>query len=507
MRLLAAAGMGVTALARNAQAAQAAQAARAAGAPAQASAGAQGKAAPNLAWQVITTAEGGGERFAPRPLPALIAATQPVETDISVFVDTRHAFQTVFGFGGAVTDAVAEVYAKLKPEAQKALLTAYFDPRQGIGYSVARISIHSSDFGSGSFTYVKDGDRSLNSFSIEHDMQYRVPLLRRILALGTAQNNPVRVFASPWSAPAWMKTNNSMLQGGSLLPEYRDTWAQYAVRFVKAYEKTGIPIWGMTVQNEPMAKQTWDSMVYTAEEETRYLGDHLGPALAKAGLGDKKILVWDHNRDLLPQRANHLLSDPKARKYVWGVGYHWYETWAGGEPMHRNVAAVHEAWPDVNLLMTEGCIEKFDPAKLQLWANGERYGTQMIADLNAGAVGWIDWNILLDSRGGPNHKNNFCFAPVHASDDGQLVFTPIYSYIGHFSRYIRPQARRVNATASRSVLETTAFRNVDGSLAVVVLNKTDQAQRYRLFVDEKEVAVDIPAHAIQTVLGSPAGAA
>jgi glucosylceramidase len=255
------------------------------------------------------------------------------------------------------------------------------------------------------------------------------------------------------------------------------------------------------VQNEPMAKQTWESMIFSAEEETRFLGDHLGPALQAAGLGGRKIIVWDHNRDLLPQRAAHILADPKARPYVWGVGYHWYETWAGGEPMHRNVAAVHEAWPDVNLLMTEGCIEKFDPARVQDWANGERYGSQMIADLNAGGVGWVDWNMLLDSRGGPNHKNNFCFAPLHASDDGQLVFTPIYTAIGHFSRYIRPGARRVSAATSRSTLAATAFRNADGSLAVVVMNRSDEPQRYRLFVDRKEVAVEIPARAIQTVVG------
>jgi glucosylceramidase len=270
---------------------------------------------------------------------------------------------------------------------------------------------------------------------------------------------------------------------------------------VKSYEKAGIPLWGLSVQNEPMAKQKWESMMYTAEDETRFLADHLGPTLARNGLGDKKIIVWDHNRDLLPQRANHLLSDPKARKYVWGVGYHWYETWAGGEPMNRNVGVAHQAWPDVNFLMTEGCLEKFDASKIQSWSNGERYGSQMIADLNEGAVGWVDWNILLDSRGGPNHKGNFCYAPVHASDDGQLVFTPIYAYLGHFSRYIRPQARRVSAATSRSTLDATAFRNKDGSLAVVVMNKTDQPQRYRLFVDNKETAVDIPAHAIQTVLG------
>jgi glucosylceramidase len=254
------------------------------------------------------------------------------------------------------------------------------------------------------------------------------------------------------------------------------------------------------VQNEPMATQTWESMLYTAEDETRFLGDYLGPTLKSAGMGGKKILVWDHNRDLLPQRAGHILSDPKARPYIWGVAYHWYETWAGGAPMHANVAAVHEAYPDVPLLMTEGCIEKYDATRLQDWANGERYGSQMIADLNAGCAGWVDWNLLLDMRGGPNHKNNFCFAPLHASDDGELVFTPIYSAIAHISRHFKPQARRISAASSRSLLETTAFRNPDGSLAVVVLNKTAEAQKYRLFIDKAEVTVDIPARAIQTVL-------
>jgi glucosylceramidase len=466
-------------------------------APAQASGAADGSGA---GWQVVTSAPG-ADRFVARPLGAFQPAGQPPETDIAVFVDTTKRFQEVFGFGGAVTDAVAEVHANLTPAARQAFLTAYFDPRAGLGYSVLRTTIHSSDFGSGSYTYVRDGDRTLASFSIAPDLKLRVPLLRAALASGRAHGTDVRVFASPWSAPAWMKSNGSMVAGGSLLPEYRDTWARYVVKFVQAYEQAGVPLWGLSVQNEPMAKQTWESMVFSAEEETRFLGDYLGPALQAAGLGNKKIIVWDHNRDLLPQRAAHILSDPKARPYIWGVGYHWYETWAGGEPMHRNVAAVHEAWPDVNLLMTEGCIEQFDPARLQDWANGERYASQMIADLNAGGVGWVDWNMLLDSRGGPNHKNNFCFAPLHAGADGQLVFTPIYTAIGHFSRYIRPQARRVSATTSRSVLAATAFRNASGSLVVVVMNRSDQPQRYRLFVDRQEVAVEIPARGIQTVVG------
>ena len=469
----------------------------AAAAPAQGGGAAAGSGA---GWRVVTSAPG-ADRFAVRSLGTFQPAGQPPETDIDVFIDTTKRFQEVFGFGGAVTDAVAEVHARLTPAAQQAFLTAYFDPRAGLGYSVLRTTIHSSDFGSGSYTYVRDGDSMLASFSIAPDLKLRVPLLRAALAAGRSHGTDMRVFASPWSAPAWMKSNGSMVGGGSLLPQYRDTWARYVVKFVQAYEQAGVPLWGLSVQNEPMAKQTWESMVFSAEEETRFLGDHLGPALKAAGLGGKKIIVWDHNRDLLPQRAAHILSDPKARPYIWGVGYHWYETWAGGEPMHRNVAAVHEAWPDVNLLMTEGCIEHFDPARLQDWANGERYASQMIADLIAGGTGWVDWNMLLDSRGGPNHKNNFCFAPLHASDDGQLVFTPIYTAIGHFSRYIRPQARRVSAATSRSVLDATAFRNADGSLAVVVMNRSDEPQRYRLFVDRREVAVEIPARGIQTVVG------
>jgi len=456
--------------------------------------------AQDAGWQVVTTAQGSSQRFAAQTLGAPRPVSQPMETETAVFIDTRQRYQEVFGFGGAVTDATAEVYAKLTPSAQQAFIKAYFDPREGLGYSVLRTTIHSSDFSSASYTYLKDGDRTLDSFSIEHDMRHRIPLLRQSLAAAKGYGTNMRVFASPWSAPAWMKSNNTMLQGGTLLPQYRDLWAGYFVKFVQAYEKAGIPVWGLSIQNEPMAKQRWESMIYSAEDETRFLGDHLGPALKKAGLGDKKIVVWDHNRDLLPQRAAHILSDPKARPYVWGVGYHWYETWAKGQPMHRNVAAVRAAYPDVPLLMTESSIEKYDPARLQDWANGERYGSEIMADLNAGAAGWIDWNMLLDMQGGPNHVGNYCFALLHASDDGQLVYTPSYAYMGHFTRYIKPGARRVGATTSRSTLDTVAFRNPDGKLAVVVMNRADGPQRYRLMIDGVETAVDIPARAIQTVL-------
>lgn len=297
-----------------------------------------------------------------------------------------------------------------------------------------------------------------------------------------------------------MKDNGNMLQGGKLLPEYSDSWANYYVRFIQAYQAEGMPIWGITIQNEPMAVQRWESCIYTAAEERDFLKDHLGPAMEQAGFGDKKIVVWDHNRDLINNRANTIFDDPDASKYAWGIGFHWYETWAGGEPMFDNLAKVKEAYPDKQLLFTEGCNERFDADKYQFWPNAERYARSMINDFNRGTVGWTDWNILLDENGGPNHVGNFCFAPIHGDTrTGELVYTPTYFYIGHFSKFIRPGALRVSTAASRSHLLSTTFRNEDGKMATVVMNQSDQDIAYRLYVESEAIELSIPAHALQTL--------
>ena len=458
---------------------------------------AQGQAA-GATLEVHTTASGTPSRLALTSTEQFVAGRQPSEGDISVFVNPAKAFQPLLGIGGAITDASAEVFAKLAPKDQERLLHAYYDAKDGIGYSLLRTTIHSSDFSSASYTYVAEGDAKLDSFSVAHDREFRIPLLKRAIA---AAGGHITTYASPWSAPAFMKTNASMLQGGSLKPEFADAWARYYTRFIRAYEQEGIPIWGITIQNEPMAKQRWESMIFSAEDERDFLKNHLGPVMAKAGLGDRKIIVWDHNRDLMTQRAHVIFDDPDASRYAWGMGFHWYETWAGGAPMFANVDAVHRAWPDKHLLLTEATVEGFDPARMQSFANAERYGTALINDFNNGAEGWTDWNILLDEKGGPNHVGNFCFAPVHAdSNTGELTFTPSFYYLGHFSKFIRPGAHRVDASASRSSLQTTAFSNPDGSLATVVMNATDKPVDYRFFVGKSEARVSIPAHAIQTLV-------
>lgn len=446
---------------------------------------------------VYTTAKDSNLRLSQGENLTLQPAQQAPETDIAIFVNPQKQYQTFLGIGGAITDASAETYAKLSRTKKAEFLRAYYDKKDGIGYSLLRTTIHSSDFASRSHTYIKEGDKELKTFDIAPDKKHRIPMLKQAIK---AAGGEITTYVSPWSAPAFMKDTNNMLQGGKLLPEYRDAWANYYVKFIQAYEKAGIPIWGLTIQNEPMAKQTWESMIYTADEERDFLKNHLGPTLKKAGMGDKKIIVWDHNRDLIVHRANTIMGDPEAAQYVWGIGFHWYETWAGGKPMYNNVAEVAKAYPNVNLLLTEATVEKFNAERYHYWPNAERYGDSIINDFNSGAVAWTDWNILLDHTGGPNHVGNFCFAPIHADTNGELIYTPTYYYLGHFSKFIRPEAKRVSAAASRSLLQVTSFINTDNTLATVVMNSNDTPINYRLYIGDQETKVTIPAHAMQTLV-------
>ena len=448
--------------------------------------------------RVYTTASNTDHRLSATDTLRFENLGQPLETQICVFVDPSRTFQTIVGIGGALTDASAETFAKLPALKQQEILKAYFDVKDGIGYTLARTNIHSCDFSSGSYTYVDEGDKELRSFSIDQDKRFRIPFIKQARA---AAGGRLTLFASPWSPPGFMKDNNSMLHGGKLKPEFYQSWANYYTRFIKAYQREGVPIWGITIQNEPMATQRWESCIYSAEEERDFLKNYLGPTMKKEGLGDRKIIAWDHNRDLVYQRVHTILSDAKAARFVWGIGFHWYEPWSGGEPMFDNVKLVHEAFPSTNLIFTEGCSDSFKPERLSDWKLGELYGSSMINDFNGGAVGWTDWNILLDEMGGPNHVKNFCFAPVHAdTKTGQLIYTNSYYYIGHFSKFVRPGAKRIASSPSRSQLLSAAFLDPGGDVSVVVMNKSDQKISYYLWLNGQAAQVSILPHAIQTLV-------
>lgn len=447
--------------------------------------------------QIYTTAKDTDLRLTKTGERLFKQKVQPLENEVAVFVNPKKTFQTYLGIGGAITDASSEVFSTLNKDKQNELLQSLYG-KDGIGYNLIRTSIHSSDFGLGSHTYIEEGDADLVTFSIEKDKEKRLPFIKQAIDL---IGEDLVFYASPWSPPAFMKTNNNMLQGGKLLPEYSQAWANYYVKFIEAYEAEGIPVWGLTIQNEPMAVQRWESCIYTAEEERDFLKDYLGPTLEKAGLGDKNIVVWDHNRDLITDRANTIFEDPEASKYAWGIGFHWYETWSGSLPNYDNLKNINESFPSKNMLFTEGCQEGFEAEKIHFWPNAERYGNSIINDFNSGVVGWTDWNILLDERGGPNHVENFCFAPVHAdTKTGDLIYTPTFYYIGHFSKFIKPGAKRISTSSSRSTIESTSFQNNDGTIVTVVMNKTNDEIKFQLIVGVNQVELTIEPRAMQTIV-------
>jgi glucosylceramidase len=414
-----------------------------------------------------------------------------------VWVDESRRFQEIEGFGGAFTEAAALSWFKLGPAQRDELLRAYFDPEQGHGYTLCRVHMGSCDFALGNYAHAEaPGDLALEGFDISRDRQALLPFIRAAMRVA---GGPIKLLVSPWSPPAWMKTNGQMNGGGRLRPECREAWACCFVRFIKAYEAEGVPVWGVSVQNEPMATQRWDSCIYSAEEERDFVRDHLGPELERAGLGHVKIVVWDHNRDLMVERASVMYADPEAARFVWGTGFHWY-----GEDHFDHPRLVHDAWPDKKLLFTEGCQE--GGPHLGSWALGERYARSMVSDLNAWTVGWIDWNLLLDEQGGPNHVGNFCSAPMLADTAAdRLLPQSSYAYIGHFARFVRPGAVRVLCAATAATVECAAFANPDGTLATVAINRSENAVRFLLSANRSEAVAVLPARSIATFLADSPG--
>jgi len=433
------------------------------------------------------------DRLTNVPISEVLSSTKQKDLK-KVTVNPKVRYQQIEGFGGAFTDSGGYVLNELRPEKRDEILRAYFDPSTGLGYTLCRTHINSCDFSVNNYAYDETpGDTALKDFSIKRDDQNLIPMIKRAQEIS---HNGFKLFASPWSPPAWMKTNNDMEHGGKLKPEYRQAWADYYVRYIQDYAQRGIPIWGITVQNEPASAQTWASCLWTGEEECQFVRDYLGPTLGKANL-DTKILVWDHNRDLMYNRAQAVLDDPVAAKYVWGVAFHWYVS-----DLFDNVQLVHDTWPDKHVMLTEGCQE--GGPHTGEWAPAERYGHAMIEDLNHWSVAWTDWNMVLDQQGGPNNVGNFCSAPIVADvNTGQITYNPSYYYIGQIAKFVRPGAYRILSATSSDDLESVAFANPDGSIVTIVMNETETPHRFDLLINGHAARMDSPERSIQTVVVNP----
>lgn len=400
-------------------------------------------------------------------------------------------YQTMIGFGGAVTEAAGYALHSLSPENREKAVKLYFS-EEGNCYHMIRTHIDSCDFSVDMYEAMSDPeDRELKSFSLQREEQYILPLIK---AAKEYSKESLDIMLSPWSPPAFMKTNQERIHGGKLKPEYREFWAEYICRYIKEYEKRGFIISRLTIQNEPEAVQTWDSCIYTAEEEKVFLRDFLYPALQKNDLSHVKINIWDHNKERLYDRARNTI-DQETSKMIDGIAFHWYS----GDHFEA-VQITRDAFPDKEMIFTEGCVEysRFDADQLR---NAQMYAHDIIGNLNAGMTGFMDWNIFLDKKGGPNHVGNYCDAPIMIDTEQDNFEVKLsYDYIGHFSRYIKKGAKRIALSKYTSELEMTSFKNTDGSIVLVILNRGEQDLPLDISCNGKLLKLDVAKYSISTVV-------
>ena len=376
-------------------------------------------------------------------------------------------YQTVEGFGGAFTDAAGYVYSLMPEALRRSFIDGYFGP-DGLGYTVGRTSVDSCDFSRE--MYAADdvpGDTALTRFDTSRAFKYVMPLFA---AARAAAGRDLVMMMTPWSPPAWMKTNSSRVGGGALRPEYRAVWAEYICRYILEARKNGMKVELLSVQNEPKAVQTWDSCLFTAREEAAFVRDHLCPALKKHGLDDIAVLIWDHNKERAYERACEAMADPETEKLIGGVAVHWYS----GDHFEA-LQMIRDRFPDKRIVFSEACVEYSLYREDNQLRNAQMYAHEIIGSLDHGMNIFLDWNLLLDEKGGPNHVGNYCDAPVmYDTRTGELRRNLSYDYIGHFSRYIRPGARRIGLSRFTDRLEATAAVNTDGSVTAVVLNRSGE---------------------------------
>lgn len=419
----------------------------------------------------------------------------PLTVNIDVNADIR--YQEMVGFGASITDASAWlIQTKLNPAQRAALLQELFGRSPGIGLSFTRLTIGASDFSRTHYSFddmpAGETDPALAHFSIDANRADVLPVVKNALAI----NPQLRVMASPWSAPGWMKNGDSLIKG-SLRPEAYSAFADYLLRYVDAYAAEGVPIYALTLQNEPhFEPDHYPGMRVDPAGRARVIGEFLGPQLAKRGSATR-ILDWDHNWDE-PDAPLKVMADPVARPYVAGVAWHCY---AG------DVAAqgrVHDAYPDKETYFTECSGGEWEPLK----SDGLTWITRnlIIGATREWAKGVLLWNLALDEQHGPRLGGcSDCFGVVTIdSATGKVTRNREYYALAHASQFVRPGARRIESSAGVSELSNVAFRNEDdGSLVLIVANSSADARRFSVRFAERTFAYELSGKSVATFVWNP----
>jgi glucosylceramidase len=455
----------------------------------------------------------------------------------------------IIGFGGAFSDATTILYHAMTPALKKALITSYFG-KEGIAYSLGRVPIASSDFSCrdkngipslkacdkarSQYSYVDTFSETLDGFALQvEDTDYRMPMMHDAMEILKKEGGSLSLYASPWSAPYWMKTNQSMVHGG-LLPDYRGLWGDYFIEFLQAYREKGLAFWGITVQNEPVEEgflgtkdmQTWQTMYSTESEQADFIEHYLGPKLKAYNQTlsqPVKLIVHDDQITTIEKRVGELMLTG-ASDYIDGAGLHWYMN--NLLPLSNDYPKLDKAFETLHkkdekprfIIGTEACegyltgVPGMTGPKLGSWSRGESYAHDIISDLNHHVTGWTDWNLMLDMKGGPNWAGNYVDAPILVDIEKQLFYRqPMFYYMGHFSKFIRPgsllqpSASQGPAPIEEVVYTVPATSELPTHTVMVVLNRDFTGRHYliedkRINGESRFLDLTLPAHSIQTII-------
>lgn len=420
-------------------------------------------------------------------------------------------YQSLKGFGGALTDAAALNAMNLSTKTRHNLLKSYFG-NSGIEYNIIRVPIASCDYSTHSYTYLDTPDDfNLSTFSLApEDLKLKIPLLNAITEISKKN---ISLYASPWTAPAWMKTNDKVTGWGRLKgnpgDKYHKTWAKYFVRFFDMYKAEGVQFWGVTMQNEPsnglITPGKWQSMGWLPDAQRDFIKKDLGPTLAEGGYHNLKLMIHDDQRIFLPMWPKKILSDKEASQYVSGIGVHWYWDWLVGPDVLNET---HELFPDKFILATEACNKDAPTKSFGSWEMGEKYSNDILDNFNNWAVGWVDWNMCLNFQGGPNWVNNFDNSPIIVnSTSDEFYKQPMYYHLGHFSKFHVEGSVRVSSSSNvGSKLKFTAMQRPDGYIVVIVLNEQNESITFQINVGSyppETLGSTISNRSIQTYVWKP----
>lgn len=395
------------------------------------------------------------------------------------------SYETFEGFGGAVTEAAGYIYSLMNDEQKKKVIETYFSPEK-MNYRLVRVHMDSCDFSLGLYEAMSNSeDTELKSFSFERTEKYILPMLED--AKKTAGEN-LKLMLTPWSPPAFMKTNGKRTGGGKLKSEYRKLWAEYICRYIREFQNRGFEVQRISIQNEPKAVQTWDSCLFTAEEEKSFLRDFLYPTMKSHGFENIEVFIWDHNKERIYERVRDTV-DEETREMVSGVAFHWYS----GDHF-EGLELVRRLYPELKLIMSESCLEYsiFDEKNIESVTN--KLCHEIIGDLNHGMCAFYDWNLLLDEKGGPNHVGNYCHAPfLYDVEKKKLLPQKTQEQYEMFSHFICPGSVRVQTTKFTEQIDTVAYRTPDGRIVLILLNKGKELEAVNIRLGKMVGSLLLPA--------------